>query len=52
MSVPNDVKDLALADTGKRRIEWAFQSMPVVQSIRKQLIKTQPLAGIRISACL
>ena len=47
-----DVKDLALADAGKRRIEWAFGSMPVLQTIRKQFIKTQPLAGVRISACL
>lgn len=47
-----DVKDLSLADMGKRRIEWAFQSMPVLQTIRKQFIKTQPLAGIRIAACL
>ena len=51
-SVACDVKDLALADVGKRRTEWAFQSMPVLQTIRKQFIKTQPLAGIRISACL
>jgi adenosylhomocysteinase len=47
-----DVKDLALADLGKRRTEWAFQSMPVLQTIRKQFIKTQPLAGIRVAACL
>lgn len=47
-----DVKDLDLAGLGKRRIEWAFQSMPVLQSIRKQFIKTQPLDGIRIAACL
>ncbi len=47
-----DVKDLALADQGKRRIEWAFQSMPVLQTIRKQFIKTQPLADIRVAACL
>ena len=46
------VKDLALADTGKRRMEWAFQSMPVLQTIRKQFIKTQPLKGVRVSACL
>jgi adenosylhomocysteinase len=51
-SVACDVKDLALADAGKRRTEWAFQSMPVLQTIRKQFIKTQPLAGIRIAACL
>ena len=47
-----DVKDLALAELGKRRTEWAFQSMPVLHTIRKQFIKTQPLAGIRIAACL
>jgi adenosylhomocysteinase len=47
-----DIKDIALADLGKRRMDWAFQSMPVLQTIRKQFIKTQPLAGIKISACL
>src|SRR5437016_10098234 len=47
-----DVKNLELADLGKRRIEWANQSMPVLQSIRKDFIKNQPLKGIRISACL
>ena len=51
-SVHVDVKDLALADLGKRRTEWAFQSMPVLQTIRKQFIKTQPLAGMRVAACL
>jgi adenosylhomocysteinase len=52
VTVACDVKDLALADTGKRRIEWAFQSMPVLQTIRKQFIKTQPLRDIRVAACL
>jgi adenosylhomocysteinase len=47
-----DVRDLSLAEAGKRRIEWAYASMPVLQTIRKQFIKNQPLAGIRISACL
>jgi len=47
-----DIKDIALADLGKRRTEWAFQSMPVLDTIRKQFIKTQPLAGKRVAACL
>ena len=47
-----DVKDIALAARGKNRIEWANQHMPVLQLIRKQFIKDQPLKGIRISACL
>ena len=50
--IPFDVKSMELADQGKRRIEWANQSMPVLQSIRKEFIKNQPLKGIRISACL
>ena len=48
----SDVKNIELADQGKKRIEWANQSMPVLQSIRKDFIKHQPLKGIRISACL
>src|SRR5229473_7637247 len=51
-TVACDVKDLSLAESGKRRIEWAFQSMPVLNTIRKQFIKSQPLANIRVAACL
>jgi adenosylhomocysteinase len=47
-----DVKDLALADAGKRKIEWAGQQMPVLESIRKRFVKEQPLKGLRVSACL
>ena len=47
-----DVRDISLSDKGKRRTEWAFQFMPVLQTIRKQFISTQPLAGVRIAACL
>jgi adenosylhomocysteinase len=51
-SVNCDVKNFELADLGKKRIEWANQSMKVLQIIRKEFIKNQPLKGIRISACL
>ncbi len=47
-----DVKNLDLADQGKKRIDWANQSMKVLQSIRKDFIKHQPLKGVRVSACL
>jgi adenosylhomocysteinase len=50
--VLSDVKSLELAEQGKKRIEWANQSMNVLQIIRKEFIKNQPLKGIRISACL
>src|SRR5437660_8904454 len=51
-TVASDVKNIDLAEQGKRRIEWANQSMPVLQSIRKDFIKNQPLKGMRVSACL
>ena len=51
-SVTCDIKNFELADLGKKRIEWANQSMKVLQIIRKEFIKNQPLKGIRISACL
>ena len=51
-TVASDVKSFELADLGKKRIDWANQSMKVLQIIRKEFIKNQPLKGIRISACL
>src|SRR6059058_1682714 len=47
-----DIKNLDFADLGKKRIEWANQSMKVLQIIRKEFIKNQPLKGVRVSGCL
>jgi adenosylhomocysteinase len=47
-----DIKSIEFADLGKKRIDWANQSMKVLQIIRKEFIKNQPLKGIRVSACL
>ena len=47
-----DVKDLTLADEGKRRTEWAERSMPVLRQIRARFAKEQPLKGLKLSACL
>jgi adenosylhomocysteinase len=47
-----DIKDLALAEKGRLRIEWAEMSMPVLRKIRDRFSEEKPLEGIRISACL
>jgi adenosylhomocysteinase len=47
-----DIKDITLAEKGKLRIEWANQSMPVLNLIRKRFSQQQPLKGIRLAACL
>src|SRR5215510_12206081 len=46
-----EVKDLGLADEGKRRIEWAEREMPVLRMIRERFGKEKPLTGIRLVAC-
>jgi len=46
------IKDEKLADKGKLRIEWASQSMPVLNIIRDRFEKEKPLKGVRIAACL
>ena len=47
-----DVKDLKLAEGGRRRIEWAEREMPVLRLIRERFVKERPLKGMRIAACL
>ncbi len=48
----SDIKDIELADAGARRIEWASQSMPVLDRIRERFAEQQPLAGVVVGACL
>ena len=47
-----DIKDIHLAESGKRRIEWAENDMPVLRQVRERFAKEKPLAGKKLSACL
>ena len=47
-----DVKDLSLAAAGVDRIKWAGREMPVVNMIAERFRQEQPLAGVRMAACL
>lgn len=47
-----DVKNMELAEGGRRRIEWAEREMPVLRSIQERFTKERPFEGIRMSACL
>jgi adenosylhomocysteinase len=47
-----DVKDLSLAEKGRRRIEWARSSMPVLRLIEERFARDKPLSSLRVSACL
>ncbi|HEY7521048.1 MAG TPA: adenosylhomocysteinase [Methylomirabilota bacterium] len=50
--VEHDVKNLSLAAEGRRKIEWAELSMPVLRQVRERFAKEQPLKGLRLGACL
>ena len=47
-----DVKNLDLAEGGRRRIDWAEREMPVLRSIMERFKRERPFEGIRMSACL
>jgi adenosylhomocysteinase len=48
----SDIKDISLAEEGRRRTDWAERSMPVLRQIRERFARERPLAGKRLSACL
>jgi adenosylhomocysteinase len=47
-----DVKDVKLAEGGRRRIEWAEREMPVLRLIKERFKRERPLQGLRVSGCL
>ncbi len=48
----HDIKDIGLAEAGKKRIEWAERDMPVLAEVRRRFEKDQPLKGHTLGACL
>ena len=46
------IKDISLADDGKRKIDWAEAHMPVLVALRQKYEKSKPLSGIRVAGCL
>jgi len=52
MHLKYDISNIKLAPTGKLRIEWADENMPVLKLIRERFSREKPLKGVRLSACL
>ncbi|MEC3906569.1 adenosylhomocysteinase [Tamlana sp. 2201CG12-4] len=50
--VANKVKDISLADWGRKEIELAEAEMPGLMSLREEYKEEQPLKGARIAGCL
>ena len=50
--LPYKVKDLALADWGRREIEIAENEMPGLMALRERYQDSKPLQGAKIAGCL
>ena len=50
MSIPAYfVKDISLAPSGKRKIDWAYRNMPVLRAIEEEFIREKPFSGLNIA---
>jgi adenosylhomocysteinase len=47
-----DIADIALADAGQKRIEWAERRMPVLRQIRERFERERPVDGVTMACCL
>ncbi len=46
------VRDLSLAEGGRKRIEWAESRMPVLMRLREEFSESKPFEGYKITGCL
>ncbi len=46
------LNDPSLADEGRRKVDFAGRRMPVLRLVREDFARRQPLAGVRVAACL
>ena len=46
------IKDIKLAEMGKKKTEWALRQMKVLESLGEKYSKTKPFKGMKIGCCL
>ncbi len=44
-----DIKNIALAPSGEKKIEWVRRNMPLLNSIEKEFSKNKPFSGLKIA---
>lgn len=47
-----DIKDINLAEQGRKKAEWASKEMPVLKLIKERFFEEKPLKDVKISGCL
>lgn len=46
------IKDISLAPSGHRKLEWVSQNMPVLNMLKEEFTRTRPLENLTITCCL
>jgi len=46
------IKDISLAPSGYRKLEWVSQNMPVLNMLKEEFSRTRPLENLTIACCL
>lgn len=44
-----EIRDLSLASSGHRKIQWVKDNMPLLRGLEEEFVKTKPFEGIKIS---
>ena len=47
-----NIKDIKLAEGGRRRMDWAAREMPVLHRLEERFRRERPFEGIRMSCCM
>ena len=45
----SEIRDLSLAPSGHRKIEWVRRNMPLLRMLEEEFRRDQPFAGIRVA---
>ena len=47
--MPNEIRDINLWESGKRKIDWVEQNMPLLRSLKAEFEETKPFNGLKIA---
>lgn len=47
-----NIRDIKLAEGGRRRMDWAAREMPVLTSLEERFRRERPFEGIRMTCCM
>ena len=45
----NEVRDLSLAPSGRQKIEWVRNNMPLLRGLEEDFSRNKPFEGVKIS---